>query len=253
VDNPLNNKLDKIQFVENQLKLIEYLSNAENTGYNYSINQFKYDEEFLLYYFTEYTRQVNNHNLILELRRSVESILLDANRLLNDGIFSNQELDQYLDRTSKPLFNIVYYFLFSSETKIDESRSIGKFIEYVAMLRDFFEDLEIGYINVGKEDIIKYNLDVSSLKQDKKLLIWMRDKYPEMVDLMYEEISVLKSMPVKLKLFWTGPYLVVLKLLIRIKVYDFRFGMEFEKKLIKELMIFFQSFLLSMKLLLKIF
>jgi len=239
--------------VENQLKLIEYLSNSESAGSPDPVKCLKSREEFFLYYFVKYAQEIKNHNLIFEVKRSVESIRMDAGRLLHNGIFSNNEFKEYINQSSKPLFNIVYYFLFPSEKTFDEKKSMGNFIGYIATYRDFFEDLDAGYVNIGKEDILKYNLNIADLRNDKKLFVWMADKYSELIELMYEEIAVLKSMHIKLKLFWLGPYLVVLKLLIRIEVYDYKFGTKIKKNLMKEVNVFFQSFLLSWKLLLRVF
>jgi hypothetical protein len=252
VDNPTNSKQSKKEFIEKQLELIECLSNCQ-TDYRFLMNRLTYMEEIFIYYFIEYAGRINNCRLISEVKREIESILMDAERLLRDGIYSNKEFDEYIELASKPLFNIVYYFLFPNAETLSRQKSIGNFIGYIATYRDFFDDIKAGYINIGREDLLKYNLDVTNLQYDKNLTRWMGDKLPRLFSLMYEEISILKTMQLKLKLFWIGPYLVVLDLLIRIKVYDCRFGIKLKKDPIKELRIFIQSFVFNIKLLSRVF
>ena len=253
VDNPQGDKLKKLEFIENQLKLIKDLSNEENVDSAYPINGLKFKEEFFLYYYIKYAKHVENYNLIFEVKRVVESIWLDANRLFNGGIFSQDELSHYIDIASRPNSNIINYFLYPTIKTLDENKIIGKFLGYVAALRDFFEDLEAGYINISREEISEYNLNMDDFKNDKKRFDWMADKYPELLELLHEEISILKSMPVKAKLYFLPPYSVVLTMLLRIKVYDYKFGEKLKKEMSKELKVYLQSFSLILQMYLKVF
>ncbi len=253
VDNPENDKHSKVEFVENQLKLIKDFSNEENANSIFQLNELKFNEEFFLYYYIEYAKQLKNDNLIFEIKRVVNSIRIDVERLFCGGILSKDGLNLYIDCASRPCSNIINYFLFPYKKTVNGNKYIGKFLGYITALRDFTEDLEAGYVNIAKEDIVKYNLNIADFKHDRKRFDWMADKYPELLDLLYEEISVLKSMPVKAKLFWLPPYSVVLTMLIRIKIYNYSFGENVKKEFRKELKVYLQSLSLAVKLYFKTF
>jgi hypothetical protein len=248
LDNPENSNLSKKEFVDNQLNLIDTLWKEESKE---TMTQLKCTEEFFLYYFIKYCLQVKNYNLVNDARKIVEILGRDVNRLNNNGLFSNDELNRYLIDMGLPVFITIYYFLQpydKTQKKITQS-----FIGYVLLLRDFFEDLEAGYLNIGSDDIRKYNLDISDMRNDKKRFDWLRDKYPEYVQLMYDEIYALKSMPLKVKLFWFPAYPFFLTELYRIKVYDYRFGEKPKKNLSKELKVYSQSLIFIPKIFFIIF
>ena len=246
VDNPVISKDEKIKFIENQLKLITALSNDEET-------KIETDEEYFLYYIIQYAQEINNSNLILEVKNSVESIGLDTVRLNHDGIFSDSELNQYMDKMLHPVFNLTYYFLYPSVKISQNNKYIGKFVWKVLILRDFFEDIDSGFINISREDIEKYNLDLSNLKKDVNRIRWMRDTYPEYMKILDNDISIFKSMPLKIKLFWGPIYPYMIYELIKIKIYGYNFGEKNRKNIIRELQAFFIALLLSLKTIIKVF
>jgi hypothetical protein len=246
VDNPMNNKNDKLEFVENQLMLISDLSAGKEV-------ELKSNEENFLYHFIKYSDSINNHELIKELRTSVESIEMDALRLNNNGIFSANELNQYLDKVVRPVFNLTYYLLYPSVNILTENEYVGKFIWKVLILRDFFEDIDSGYINISGEDIEKYNLDVNNIKNDINRIEWMKDKYPESVAILAEDVEIFRSMPLKIRLFWSPIYPFMIYELLRIKIYDYKFGEKHKKNFERELKVYSKWLPLSIKTMLKIF
>jgi hypothetical protein len=252
VDNPGRDKHIKIEFVENQLRLIEVLMNEENIDLKDTLSRFKFSQEFFIYYLIKYAQKTNNNNLIVAVKHVVESIWLDAKRLFDSGIFSHNELNHYLALVSKPLSNIIHHFMFPKIKTFSEDKTVGVFLGYVTSIRDFFEDIEMGYINISREEILKYNLNIDDFKHDKKRFDWMADKYPELLELLREEISILKSMPLKARLFWLSPYSLVLTMLIRIKVYDYKFGEKLKKEISRELSVYLQSFSSSLQMYLKV-
>jgi phytoene/squalene synthetase len=246
IDNPGRSKDEKLEFIENQLKLITALSNGEE-------RKIETDEEFFLYYIIQYAQEINNSNLILEVKNSVESIAMDAGRLNYNGIFYDIELNKYLDKVVRPVFNLTYYFLHPFVKIPQNNEYIGKFVWKVLILRDFFEDVDSGYINISKEDIEKYNLGVYNLKKNVNRLRWMRDKYPECMAILEEDIEIFKSMPLKIKLFWYPIYPYMIYELIKIKIYGYNFGEIRKINFIRELQVFSLTFLLSLKTIIKVF
>jgi hypothetical protein len=246
VDNPSNAKHEKLEFTENQLKLLTDLSNREKV-------ELKSNGEYFLYYFVEYANSVNNYDLIAEVRNSMESIKMDAERLNNNGIFSISELHQYFDKVVQPVFNLTYIFLLPTVKVHKDDKYIGRFVWKVLILRDFFEDYDSGYINISKEEIEKYKLDVSSLKKDINRIQWIKDKYPEYIKTLNEDILIFKSLPLKVKLFWSPIYPYMILEFLRIQMYDYNFGVKHKKNFKNELKVYSQSFSFNLKFLFKIF
>jgi phytoene/squalene synthetase len=246
IDELTNDKYDKVEFIENQLSLIAALSQNK-------IVEFKSKEEYFLYYCIRYAQTTGDYNLIYEGKRNIEALRMDAIRLCNNGIFSKDEQNQYTNKLVGPIFNLSCYLFFPS-LKIKKSENyLGKFLQYVLAARDFFEDLDSGYVNICREDIEKYRLDINNLKKDKKRINWMRDKYPEYLEALEEDISIFRSMPLKIKLFWSPIYPYMIYELMRIKIYDYNFGEKLKKKLSKEIRVYLQSISLSLKFYLRIF
>lgn len=246
VDDPINNKDKKIDFVEDQLKLISALSNGERI-------KLKSNEEYFLFYCIEYANLIKNYDLISELKNSLESIRMDTERLYNNGVFSREELEEYLYKVVHPVFNLTYYFLLPSAKIQKSGKYIGRFVWKVLILRDFFEDLDSGYINISREEIEEYNLNVNNLMTDKNRIKWMKYKYPEYMTILDDDILIFKSMPLKIKLFWCPLYPFMIYELTRIKTYDYNFGVHYKKDLKKELKVFFVSFHLSLNFFLRTF
>ncbi len=178
---------------------------------------------------------------------------MDAQRLYNNGIFTGNELNEYLDKVVVPVFNLTYYFLLPKVKIRKSDKYIGRFIWRVLILRDFFEDVDSGYINISKEEIEKYNLNLRHIKKDNNRMDWMKDKYPECLTILNEDILVFNSMPLKIKLFWSPIYPFMIYDIIRIKMYDYNFGVKHKKEFKKEVKIYLQSISLSIKFFFKIF
>ena len=251
VDNPFSNK--KLEFVENQLNLITVLTKSDSLKYDDLQDELKSKEEFFLYYCIEYAKSNGNYNLIYEGRRNIEAIRMDAVRLANGGLFSNEELNLYIENLVAPIFNLSYY-LFSSTEKIENNNEyLGKFLQYVLMLRDFFEDLDSGYINMTAEEVEKFNLDINNIRTDNNRFAWARYKYSECIKILKEDINIFKTLPLKLKLFWSPIYPYIIYDLIKIKFYDFNFGVKNKKEFSKEVKIFFAAFSWILKFYLNVF
>jgi hypothetical protein len=220
VDNPENQQKTKKEFIDKQFRLIEAFKKNEQAG-------FSGNEELIIYYLIRYAGTINNYSIIDEIKKSLQSIRMDVERLSCKGVFSSNELKLYSQLTVQPVFNLAYYFLIPSEKNPITRKCLGYFIYYVLLQRDFFEDIEMGYINISEEEIEKYNLDTKGLKEDPNLSLWMRDKYSEYLEILGKEIVLFKSMPLRIKLFWAPIYPYMIYELMKFKTYGFVFG---EKK-----------------------
>ena len=227
IDNPLNQ--GKLEFVDNQLNLIMLLTKMKPDEFEDIKKRIKYGEEIFLYYSIAYAKSIDNYNLIYEGKRNIEAIRMDAVRLSGGGIFSRYKLEKYINDLVGPIFNLSYYLFFPSVKIKKNDKYLGKFLQYVLMLRDFFEDMDSGYINIPGEDIEKYNIDVNNIREDKNRIAWMIDKYEEHLKILEDEILTFKSLPLKLKLFWSPIYPYLISELIRIKYYDYNFGVKNKK------------------------
>jgi hypothetical protein len=245
VDNPNIDKNKKLKFVENQLRLLSSICKGEEADLNSN-------EEVFLYYCINYAISIDKHNVIKEGKESIESIAMDANRLFNNGIFSASELNDYGIKTVRPVFNLSYYALIPSIELPQNNKYAGRFIWFVLNLRDFFEDIDSGYINISREELKKYEIDRHNL-QTKNLTVWMKDKYEEYMSVLNEDITILSYMPIKVKLFWGPIYPYMIYELIRIKVYNYEIRRKLKKNLVKEFKVFTQTFSLSVKFFLRIF
>lgn len=245
VDNPFNK--GKLEFVENQLNLISMLRQMKPDEFEYIKKKIKYKEEFFLYYSIIYAKSINNYDLIDEGKRNIEAIRMDAVRLSNRGIFSRYELTKYINDLVGPIFNLSYYLFFPSVKIQKNNKYPGNFLQYVLMLRDFFEDMESGYINIPGEDIEKYNIDINNLRGDKRCITWMTDNYDEYIKILEKDILALKSLPLKLKLFWSPIYPYLISELIRIKIYNYNFGIRHKKLFFKEIRLYTESVWLTLK------
>ena len=251
VDNPFNN--GKVEFIENQLNLINNLTKSDSEEFRPIKERLEHPEEIFLSYCVDYAKSICNYNLIYEGRRNIEAMKMDALRLGCRGLFSNEELDRYIEKLVSPIFNLSCYLFFPSIKIRNNDKYLGKFLQYVLMLRDFDEDLNSGYINLTREEIDKYHLDINNLENDKNRFNWARDKYYESIKILNEEINIFRSLPLKLKLFWSPIYPYMIFELNKIKFYDFDFGTKKRKIFFKELKIFFASVSLTLKVYKSIF
>ena len=250
VDNPFN--IGKLEFVENQLKLLSVLTKSNLSEYELLKERISNENEFFLYYCIRYAKLAGNCNPVYEGKRNLEAIKMDAARLQKQGIFTSEELNFYIDKLVGSIFNLSYY-LFYPSMKIKEDNSyLGRFLQQVLMLRDFFEDLDSGYINISREDVEKYNIDINNIREDKNLISLMIDKYNECFKILEDDIKVLKSLPIKLKLFWHPIYPYMISELIRIKIYDYNFGVIYKKLFFKEIRLYMESFWTVMKFYFKV-
>lgn len=245
VDDPQNDKQSKLSFIDKQVNLVAELKDGEDS--------YLQQEEYLLYHLINYALAENKPQIINEIKESLESIKMDAVRIQDDGMFNQDEFSLYLRKVVQPVFNLTYYFLKPSAKLSDKDNYIGKFVWQVLIIRDFFEDIDSGYINIPQEEITKYKLYPDNLKKDENRFLWFKEKYPEYIKTLEDDIRIFRKMPLKIKLFWAPIYPYMIYELLKVKEYNYYFGDKHSKSIIKELKILGKTALSVTGFYLKIF
>lgn len=79
--------------------------------------------------------------------------------------------------------------------------------------------------------IKKHNLDSRNLLDDSKRLLWLRENYTKILELLDEELIVMNKMPFFVKTVWVLSYFNLIGEFNRVKFYDFKFGVELKKEI----------------------
>jgi len=251
VDNFVDNKGrtidEKKKFIEKQKRLLVNLSSGNKTD----INIF---EEYFLYYLIQYAHSIRNSIVIDEVLNMIVTFETDIRRIENGGILSENELDKYANGQASALFRILKSFLSPRrENNCNEKNIIFPALHHICLLRDFSEDLALGYVNVSREDINKFNLNVNDLMKDNRLTDWVEYKTLHIEKMLGEEITVLKEFPLKYKFILYGLFPYIYAKIIRLKIYNFKFKDIVDKNLLKEIRIYFLSTIFSLKIFIRIF
>jgi phytoene/squalene synthetase len=142
--------------------------------------------------------------------------LLDNNgfRVIIDGFMSalswdikrkhriptQQELDEYSLRLGRSYYQCLVFGLdFHPSDKCfkDVGEICGVAAHLAHILRDFFFDLSIGYVNISQEDVTKYHIDLSlknpELRQNLKP--WSRDVIFKSTDMFKKGMKSINKIP----------------------------------------------------------
>ena len=104
VDDPEISLLEKNEFINRQKLLIKsFQNNFEEIPSTI--------EEYFLYYFIEFTSKNKLKGLVDSVYQMVETISWDVNRLEKDGLFSQEQLNNYINTQSKSIADILYNFV----------------------------------------------------------------------------------------------------------------------------------------------
>lgn len=247
IDNKERTIDEKKKFIEKQKILLANLSSGNKTD----LNLF---EEYFLYYLIQYAHSVGNSIVIDEVLNMIITFETDIRRIANDGILSEDELDKYANCQATALFRILKSFLSPlQENNCDEKNIVFPALHHICLLRDFSEDLALGYVNVSREDIDKFNLNVNDLLKDYRLTDWVESKTLHIEKMLEEEITVFKELPFKYKFILYGLFPYIYAKIIRLKIYNFKFKDIVDKKLLKEIKIYFLSTIFSLNIFIRIF
>lgn len=248
IDDPEIPLSEKRTFANRQKSLIESYKN------NF-IHKPRTIEEYFLYYFIEFAVKNDSDVLIDSVYQMVDTISWDIDRLEEDGAFTKEQLNNYINIQSESFFNILYFFSTEkgSRKHLNNYSSILNTMTRLYMIRDLKEDIDTGFINISKEDIMSYNLDINNLKTDKNLSLWIEDQIRDIINALYDESTKLKMIPIKMRIFHFYSNFYYLPKIIRYKVYGYYVGSHDNRNAFKEMETFWQSFLISLKLFNNIF
>lgn len=245
VDNPNFPVEYKKNFIEHQKDLISL---------SYSKESFEPSgiEEACFFHFAEYAVSSNNLLLLEEVKNMVEAMSMDVKRLEGSGVFSSAELEHYINLMSKSVFNILYNFIAFPGFEYREEFYLGsKFTTTALMIRDLMEDINAGFINIPEEDIDRYQLDVRNLQKDKNFPLCLAKRIKYVFGILYEEASLLKSLPLKFRIFTYYSLVYRMVWVIRAKVYGYNLKYITEQTIFKELKTYFLSLLIAVNIFFK--
>jgi hypothetical protein len=237
---------EKKKFISDQIKFIDLLIYGEKPI------PLSKEQKYLLFFY-KYCLAINKKDFIYDINNIVKALNWDVERLEMNGIFREKELEKYMITLLKATFNLHTNLLLPEKDQYYNDAYIGEFFWHLANARDFREDLKAGYINISKEDFIKYNLNLNNIFTNKNLNKWFHSKIPILMGLLKSEAKILSKMQFKIKLIWFAAYTFYLPQFFRIQLYGYGFGIKPSKKYIKELNVYFSSLVIAIKQFQRIF
>lgn len=241
VDDPKNEIMNKKIFIERQNFLIDSFMKNEEV-------EFQNTEETFLYHFIRFAKQNEEELIISALKNMIDSIEMDVRRLQGDGIFSASELELYVRKQSKALYDIIIYF-FLPKKYHDIKNTQGRYQARAFILRDIVEDIDAGLINISLEDIQKFNLDLSSIRAKENLEPWIKEELGNILKLLFNEAEEAKNLPLKYKIFVYYSHIYYLPTIFRLKAVDYMpLKIKHKKSFFDEIKLFFRTFPLCIKL-----
>ena len=246
IDSPTIIISEKEKFLTRQYHLLESFVNISE------VELISFEENYL-YYIISYAKENNRHDIINYFKINFDAFALDIHRLRHGGNFTRQELEQYISLLLKPVFNLTISFILPNMVIPKNQDFIGKFFYYVLSLRDFTEDLEAGYINICKEDVTKYKINLKDICNDSNLFKWAEESYPEILAILNKEMEILSGMPLLVRILWFPGLVDQNKDLIRIKYYNFKIGHELRREFLGEIRIVFLAIIQGFYIMKKVF
>lgn len=173
------------------------------------------DYDNLLIDFLTYDK--DNHEILKEpFLEILQSIYYDIGRI--NKLLTKDELFEYSFQMGSSFIKFISHFLGIPKEALNSLNQIACYSCQAYMLKDIKVDLEKGYINISKEDLLLYNIDLDYI-QSKELKAWMIDQISFIEKKMLNvDLSCLKSVSFisKIILFlFLSPRLYVLKYLKR--------------------------------------
>ena len=242
VDNPQNNIIEKISLVRRQKRLIENFNLFDEAAKIYI-------EESFLFHFIKFAISQQKTFLIDALKMMIDTIEMDALRLEHGGIYDKEEMRAYIEKNSKAFFDIITWFVAPNNSYTLQNIYCGKFATMLFMLRDFEEDIKIGFINITKEDLELYDLDEHNIYISNNLNRWTEKRFKEIIEQLFTEAKVVKTFPITLKFFNYYSQIYYLPKLLRLKVYNYNLRKAPQKKIKNEIKVYSNFILICVKLL----
>ena len=247
VDNSEIDVEKKKNFINRQEKLFDNFDNSINLKHLST-------EESYLFYFMNYANEIDQKFLIEEVKKMVESMKMDLFRLEGNGVFSESVLANYISIQTNSMFNLVHTFIIKENKNDSIYHNLGTFFWYAATFRDLLEDYNSGFINISREEIEKFNIDIEKLDDDNNVVKhWIKYKIKIVLELLNEEIESLNNLPFKIKIFWSAVYPYYIHKIFRLKTYNYTLQEYIKPSLGKEIKSYGRTIFTSLKIYIRIF
>ena len=169
---------DKKSFYNEQVSKVTSCINREFVQTNFV-------EELFLRYLIEFLHERNAHFLMEDLKLLLKTIGDDIRRQENGGIFSQDEMQNYMNDILRSFFIITNYFLHPKIALQYRNDFIYlRTLVHIFLVNDLAEDFELGYINLSSEDLQQYHIDSTNLLTDKNLKIWFIDRFKRISEMV---------------------------------------------------------------------
>lgn len=247
IDSQVNSISEKKTFFKNQSVLAQSLINGETVKLNVT-------EEYFLLYFMKFALAQDSRILVDSFTLLLRTIGDDIKRLENNGLFSENEKQLYMDDNTNSLFNIINFFL-KTESAVKHQNDFNciRALVYTLLFRDLEEDFLLGYINISTEEIKKYQLNVADLPNDKNLVTWYKESFNLFNKWLNENIPTIRKFPLKLKFFWFWLFPYCVHKMNRIKIYNYNPRKDVARLAAREIKLYAMTILSTFKFTYKIF
>ena len=167
IDETLESQKERFSFVKRQRELIDALYQGQRPN---SLNTY----EEMIAVLIEHDGDVNS-KLQSFIRNMFAIVEFDAYR--KGQIITEKQLEWYTDCVAKSTTDGLQYFIGNNhEYPIDENRYFAaKAAHIVHLLRDTVEDLQNGFINIPKEYIELYGIDLSRI-ESPAFRAWVQER-----------------------------------------------------------------------------
>lgn len=224
VDNPKVIVKDKRKFINRQLNLTSNFASSIS-------EDFEHTEEAFLYYFIQYGLKVKNSTMINSVRLMLEGLEMDVQRTERDGIFSELEMNTYINKMSKSFFDVTASFILPESKYPYQTVIITTASTRIWMVRDLLEDFESGYINIARESLKHLNINVKNLLQGDNLKNYLDSEIANIISILIDEAKIIKQFPLRLKLFNYYTQIYYLPKIFRVKAYSYDLNRIREKRI----------------------
>jgi hypothetical protein len=247
IDSKVNSIDEKKTFFKNQSTRAQSIINGETVKLNFT-------EEYFLLYFMKFVLARDTRLLVDSFTLLLGIIGDDIKRLENNGSFSENEKQRYMNDNIKSFFNIINFFLQpKSAFKYHNEYSCLRALIHTFLINDLAEDYSLGYINISNEEISKYQLNTADLLNDNSLIIWYKDSFTKINKWLDEDILIVRIFPLKLKFFWFWLFPYCVHKMNRIKIYNYNPRKDVPRFAAKEIKLYSLTILKTFKFIYKIF
>jgi len=154
--------------------------------YSQEISEELSTEELFLAHLVAYDKRSKN-SFKNDLEILISTLEFDANRKYK--ILSSNEIDKYIDDNTKSYVNISLAIFNQDCINREEFYKIARASFIIDLIYDLKKDFEIGYINIPREDINSYNIDLNDLNSPE-IKNWVKDKTFSQIKIVEDKKSI---------------------------------------------------------------